>query len=453
MSDQFVSAERMIAARLERLPISGWHIRVSTLLGIAIFFDAFDSLALAYVLPVLAGQWHIAPPQIGALIAIGNAGQAIGALGCGILAERYGRVTTAQWTIVIFALMSLACAFTTNYDQLFWCRFVQGIGLGGEVPVAAAYVTEITRADRRGSAYLLYQLIFPVGFVIAAFIGAWVVPRYGWEWMFIIGVVPAAIAAVLRPFCQESPRWLASRGRIAEAEKNLDEIEKRVTKNGAITLPPPAPIMSEWGGKRTNWTELFQGRYLTRTLLVWVLWIASYLLSYGMQTWLPTLYRTVYNVPLQTALNYSLITNVCGLIGTLICAALIDRIGRRFWFIGTFFLVGLPLIYLGIAGAESAVAVVIAVSFCFTWLASICLSIYLYTAEIYPTRMRALGTSWATFWLRVAATIGPLMVGYFLPSFGIKGLFLIFGIVGWIGFVAAFFAIEPRGRVLEEISP
>ena len=105
MSDQFVSAERMIAARLERLPISGWHIRVSTLLGIAIFFDAFDLLALAYVLPVLAGQWHIAPPQIGSLIAIGNAGQAIGALGCGIIAERYGRVTTAQWTIVIFALM------------------------------------------------------------------------------------------------------------------------------------------------------------------------------------------------------------------------------------------------------------------------------------------------------------------------------------------------------------
>ena len=93
---------------------------------------------------------------------------------------------------------------------------MQGIGLGGEVPVAAAYVTEITRADRRGSAYLLYQLIFPVGFVIAAFIGAWVVPRYGWEWMFIIGVVPAAIAAVLRPFCPGirragSPRGAASR--------------------------------------------------------------------------------------------------------------------------------------------------------------------------------------------------------------------------------------------------
>jgi MFS transporter, putative metabolite:H+ symporter len=144
---------------------------------------------------------------------------------------------------------------------------------------------------------------------------------------------------------------------------------------------------------------------------------------------------------------------VCSLIGTIICAILIDRLGRRMWFIGTFFLAGVPLIILWATGAESVIAVVVATSFAFTWLASICLAVYLYTAEIYPTRMRALGTSWATFWLRVAATIGPLMIGFFLPAFGIAGLFLIFGVVAFLGFVASFFAIEPRGRVLEEVSP
>src|SRR5215475_533315 len=137
-------SERMIAARLERLPVSAWHIKVSTVLGVAVFFDAFDSIALAFVLPVLVGAWSIAPQQIGSLIAIGNLGQAIGALGCGVIAERFGRVKTAQWTILLFALMSLVCAFAQNFDQLFWFRLIQGIGLGGEVPVAAAYVTEIT---------------------------------------------------------------------------------------------------------------------------------------------------------------------------------------------------------------------------------------------------------------------------------------------------------------------
>ena len=118
MTGVSLQSERMIAARLERLPISAWHIKVSTVLGIAIFFDAFDSIALAFVLPVLAGAWNIAPQQIGSLIAIGNAGQAIGALGCGVIAERFGRVKTAQWTIVLFAAMSLACAFAQNFDSL-----------------------------------------------------------------------------------------------------------------------------------------------------------------------------------------------------------------------------------------------------------------------------------------------------------------------------------------------
>jgi putative MFS transporter len=453
MTDVSIQSERMIAARLERLPMSAWHVRVSTVLGIAIFFDAFDSLALAFVLPALVGVWNIAPQQIGGLIAIGNAGQALGALACGVIAERFGRVRTAQWTILLFAAMSLACAFAQNYDQLFWFRFLQGLGLGGEVPIAAVYVTEITRADRRGSAYLLYQMIFPVGFLIAAIAGAFIVPRFGWQWMFIIGVAPAAVAAVMRRYCQESPRWLASRGRIEEAERTLDQIEDIVSHHGARPLATPVPVAAEWGGQRTRWRELFEGRYRMRTLIAWALWSCAYLVSYGMQTWLPTLYRTVYNIPLQQSLNYSLIANVCSLIGTIICAILIDRLGRRMWFIGTFFLAGVPLIILWTTGAQSVMAVVVATSFAFTWLASICLAVYLYTAEIYPTRMRALGTSWATFWLRVAATIGPLMIGFFLPAFGIAGLFLIFGVVAFLGFVASFFAIEPRGRVLEEVSP
>jgi MFS transporter, putative metabolite:H+ symporter len=453
MTDVSLHGERMIAARLERLPVSAWHIKVSTVLGVAIFFDAFDSIALAFVLPVLVGAWSIAPQQIGGLIAIGNAGQAIGALGCGIIAERFGRVKTAQWTILLFAAMSLACAFAQNFDQLFWLRFVQGIGLGGEVPVAAAYVTEITRADRRGSAYLFYQMIFPVGFLLAAIAGAWIVPRFGWQWMFIIGVAPAAVAAVLRRYCQESPRWLASRGRLDEAEKTLGEIEAIVSRNGARPLAAPVPLAVAGDAKRTRWQELFEGRYRKRTFIAWALWSSAYLVSYGLQTWLPTLYRTVYNVPLQQALNYTLIANICSLVGTLLCAALIDRLGRRMWFIGAFFLTGLPLIVLWGMGAQTVLAVIIATSTCYTWVASICLAVYLYTAEIYPTRMRALGTSWATFWLRIAATIGPLLVGFFLPSLGIGGLFLIFGAIAWLGCVAAFFTIEPRGRILEEVSP
>jgi putative MFS transporter len=91
--------------------------------------------------------------------------------------------------------------------------------------------------------------------------------------------------------------------------------------------------------------------------------------------------------------------------------------------------------------------------FCSMWLGSMNMSIFLYTAEIYPTRMRALGVSWASFWLRAASTVGPLIVGFVLPRYGINGVFLVFSIFALTGCMAANFMIETRRRVLEEVSP
>src|SRR3954468_4457786 len=110
-------SEQSIAARLERLPVSPWHVKMRVILGVATFFDAFDALSIAYVLPVLIGAWKIAPQQIGWLISIVFAGQAVGALLFGWLAERIGRVPVARMTIAIFAVMSLVCATADGYDQ------------------------------------------------------------------------------------------------------------------------------------------------------------------------------------------------------------------------------------------------------------------------------------------------------------------------------------------------
>ena len=262
MSGTSSISDRSIAARLERLPYSRWHITVTSFLGVAIFFDGFDALTTAYVLPVLIREWHIAPQSVGGLISIANLGQALGALFFGWLAERIGRVRTAQITIALYALMSLACAFTSNYQELFWCRFFEGIGLGGEIPVASTYISEILRADRRGGSFLGYQIIFPVGLLGAGIIGAIVVPNLGWQWMFIIGAIPALISLVLRRYCPESPRWLAQKGRLDEAEKVMVEIERKVSHDGRDPLPPVVPIQTPPLGNRTRWQELFQGRYL-----------------------------------------------------------------------------------------------------------------------------------------------------------------------------------------------
>ena len=453
MAEALPLNEQTIAARLERLPYSRWHITVTAFLGVAIFFDSFDSLAIAYVLPVIVRDWHIPPQSIGGLISIANLGQALGAFFFGWAAERIGRTSAARLTIALYALMSLACAFTTNYDQLFWCRFVEGIGLGGEIPVASTYISEILRAERRGGSFLSYQMIFPIGLLGAGVAGAAVVPSLGWQWMFIIGAVPALIALVLRRYCPESPRWLASKGRLAEADAIVTQIERIVSRGGERPLPPVIVLNAPPAGQKTRWQELFEGRYRKRTLLVWVIWASSYIISYGMQGWVPTLYRQVYHLPLQQALNYAVAAPAGSVIGSVICALLIDRTGRRHWFIGAFGLLALGLIELWAIGAGTAFGMLLGYGFCSMWLGSINMSIFLYTAEIYPTRMRAMGVAWASFWLRVAATLGPLIVGFSIPRFGIQGMFLIFTVFALIGVAASVYMIETRRRVLEEVSP
>src|SRR5437773_709614 len=147
-----------IVARLERLPTSWWQVRTRIIVGVATFFDAFDALAIASVLPVIVPLWKLTPPQIGFLISAGFLGQLVGALLFGWIAERYGRMTAMVWSIALFALMSLVCAFAWDYDSLLVFRTIQGIGLGGEVPVAAVFISELTRAQGRGRFVLLYEI-------------------------------------------------------------------------------------------------------------------------------------------------------------------------------------------------------------------------------------------------------------------------------------------------------
>ena len=233
----------------------------------------------------------------------------------------------------------------------------------------------------------------------------------------------------------------------------MTDIERIVSRNGTRPLPPVPDLVIQPLGNQTRWQELFQGRYLTRTFLVWILWAASYIIAYGLAGWIPTLYREVYHLPLQQALNYSIAGPAGSLLGSVICAFMIDWTGRRYWFTAAFFLTAAGLIELWAYGSGTALGMLLGYGFCQVWLGSMNMSIFLYTAEIYPTRMRALGVSWASFWLRMAATVGPLIVGFTLPRYGIGGVFLAFSIFAIIGCAAATYMIETRRRVLEEVSP
>lgn len=223
------------------------------IVGTATFFDGLDSLMIATILPVLIPLWKIKPAQIGLLISSGYIGQLLGSLFFGWLAEKKGRIPALTVTVVVFAIASLLCTFSWMYAALFTFRFIQGVGLGGEVPVAATYINELAKAKGRGSFVLLYELVFSIGMVIASFLGWWIVPRYGWRVMFLIGALVGLVIPFMRRKLPESPRWLANHHRLGEAENIVANIENAVSENGTRELPPCSKSYKRPKSRRRGW--------------------------------------------------------------------------------------------------------------------------------------------------------------------------------------------------------
>jgi putative MFS transporter len=451
-----------LIARLERLPVSRRLLAIRVIVGAATFFDAYTILAIAFAMPQLVREWTLSPSDVGMIISAGYLGQLVGALVFGGLAERFGRLRVLLFTILLFTAMDVACLLAWSAWSMIAFRFLQGIGTGGEVPVASAYMNEFIGARRRGRFFLLYEVIFPVGLMFAGAVGYFLVPLYGWRAMFLVGLVPAILTIPLRWFMPESPRWLASKGRLQEADAVVTQLEKDVLARG-LDLPAPDSIKAECApvhvsdahaSARSNWKELFQGIYRRRTLMIWGLWLCAYLVNNGLITWLPTIYREVFKLPLQTSLAYGFTTSAFGVAASVVCALAIDKVGRRPWYIAAFLLGSAPLLGLAYSGAQSATEVLIFATAAYAVIQTITFSLYLYSAELYPTRLRAVGTGLGSAWLRIGSSIGPALVGTIVGNYGIQYVFAAFAAVAVLGsLITLAFAIETKGRMLEELSP
>ena len=441
-----------ISARLERLPVTREVFWARNIVGAATFFDGYTVIAIAYAMPVLVREWDLSPGQTGMILSMGYLGQLLGAILFGWLAEKIGRLKVLLFTILLFVSMDVACLFAAGATMMMAFRFVQGVGTGGEVPVASAYINELISSKGRGRFFLLYEVMFLLGLVGAGLIGYFMVPTYGWKAMFVVGLVPAILMIPLRWFLKESPRWLAANGRYAEADRIVTQLENSARTAGKQLLEPK--IVATPVQRKSDWRELFQGIYLKRTLSIWAMWFCAYMVANGTITWLPTLYRQTFNLPLETSILYGFFTSVGGVIAAVICALLIDKVGRKRWYTGALLIAPLPLILLSWLGATSPMQVLVLAGLAYAIVQTVTFSLYLYSAEIYPTRLRALGTGTGSAWLRLGSSAGPILVGWVMSSMGIQYVFATFAGVLLVGaLVTTIFAVETKGRVLEELSP
>ena len=343
------------------------------------------ALSIAFVMPVLVVAWQLTPKETGFLISGAYVGQVLGALFFPWASDRFGRLWSTAYSAGLFGAASFLCALCWSMPSLLVARFIQGCGLGGEVPVAATYINEIARAPTRGRFFLLYETAFAVGYVGAASVGLWLVPTYGWQSMFIVGACPALVAAVMRRLLPESPRWLASKGRVAEADIVVRQMEREAEAKLGMPLPPPEPgRLPQLSARKTRLRELFQGIYLRRTGVVWTLWFCQFFTTQALNSWLPTLYRTQLHLSVHQSLRYAFFNYGLGILSAITVAMLLDHAGRRLWFACALPLGALPLLILSYTGVDSTMWVVILATASVFCHSTCSVSLYVYTPELYP---------------------------------------------------------------------
>ncbi len=223
-----------LVTRLERLPFSDWHRSFFILAFCGIAFDAVDFALFGAALPPVAREFGLGPAQSGLLATVGLIGAFLGALFWGTLSDYIGRRTAFQATVGLFAVFTGLVATSWSVVALGIFRFLSNFGLGGEVPVTLTLASEFSPGRIRGRMAGNIMAAFPVGLVIAAALSLFIIPRWGWRALFVVGVLPAALLFFVRRYMPESVRYLLSKGRIDAAEKTVRRHRAAIDRASAI---------------------------------------------------------------------------------------------------------------------------------------------------------------------------------------------------------------------------
>jgi MFS family permease len=257
---------------------------------------------------------------------------------------------------------------------------------------------------------------------------------------------------LLRRLVPESPRWLSERERMAEADRALNAFKTSVKGPlPAIANLAEYETMANRHPKRRR-LDLIGPAYIKRTIAVALLWMTCGVIQYGLSTWLPTIYKTVYHAPLQLALNLAVAASVLGVLGSLTCALVVDKVGRKPVINLSFALCAVSLALAGLFHAQSVYVVATLCSVALGLMACGFITAYVYTPELYPTSIRAFGCGLGGAWLKVAAIFAPALVGKTLVGGHLDIAFYALAVVPMIAAIAVhFLGIETKGKVLEQL--
>ena len=379
--------------------------------GVGWMFDAMDVGILSFVIAALASDWGLTAAEKGWIGSVNSIGMAVGALLFGVLADKVGRKQIFMWTLILFSVASGLSAFATTLTIFLVLRFLIGMGLGGELPVASTLVSESVKAEERGRVVVLLESFWAGGWLVAAIISYFVIPAdfwpiEGWRVALLITAIPAFYAIYIRIKLPDSPQFA-----VKEASK------KR----------------SIWQNMRDVWKK----EYSRSTLMLWVLWFAVVFSYYGMFLWLPTV-MVDKGFDMITSFKYVLIMTLAQLPGYFTAAWFIEKFGRKFVLVT--YLIGTAASAFVFGNAET-VGILLASGMLLSFFnLGAWGALYAYTPEQYPAIIRGTGAGMAAAVGRIGGIFGPLLVGTMLTNgyeYGV--IFAIFCVAILIGVAAVVF--------------
>ncbi|WP_374623266.1 MFS transporter [Pandoraea sp.] len=440
---------------LDDIGVTSAHKTIIGLILIGCLFDSFEQNSIGLIAPMLKQHWGLTATDIGLLNTVTFASAAIGRLVSGYIADRFGRRVMLTADLLVFTLGAIICALAPSFLVLNLGRAVVGFGLGGEIAVAVTMLAEFCSQKFRGTAVGLVNVgAGGIGNFLAPAFGLLVFTLFpgpdGWRWLFACLVLPAMLGVFYRRIIPETPRFLLSKGRVRETNAVLTRLASgKLTDRHQTTTPYIAEnVQFKATPIRVNVLDIFRGKLLRRTSSVGIAIWMTYGAQISVLTLMPTM-LVAQGYTITRSLVFTLIMQGGSVAGALAASLLGYHLPRKRVLSAGAVLACLAALAFGFLASNIALILLCGALFQF-FVLLLNTTIWIYAPELFPTRVRAFGTSFILATGTAAGAFMPLVSGRLFDLQGVAGVFGLIAVMYALFATCIQFAPETYGQKLDE---
>lgn len=407
MSHSSALKQKHISDIIDQPGGSRFSLKVLILVGLAMIFDGYDFMIVSFTMPQISEELSLGLTATGSLASFSMMGMLIGGFFSGLLADRFGRKHVVNICILLYSALTVPVYFIHSYEAFIVCRIFSGIGIGAVIPLSVTLISEYAPSKHRAVYITLTRCFMMFGWVVAGLVALYVVPRFGWRMVYLIGGFPLLYAVVIHFLLPESAQWLIAKKKDDKAIAIANQINQKLDNPAPEYVSGDIQGRTEYKGKG-NFAQLFSKTYIRQSLGIFLIALFTCSLSYGLTAWLPTV-LTSSGFSIAQSYSGTTLMNAVGILGGAFAGIMADRIGRINSAYLAFGLAALSVIFMalfGFSGLLLPACIFMGFSINYAYISPTPI-----TLEIYPTEIRATGQATVTTVARIGGLLTPILIG------------------------------------------